>query len=84
MSHPLPLVTITLTTDEIAMAHAGLLLLRKEWANHMLGSETLNPDEAGKIVERCTLMIQRLNEAVTAEQGQALLGELIRDLKRRG
>lgn len=84
MSHPLPLVTITLTTDEIAMASAGLILLRRQWAArtfNLLDAET--NEYAGKAVQRISLFIDRLEEAVTPEQGQALMNELIKELRRK-
>jgi len=83
VSHPLPLVTITLTTDELAMASAGVTLLRRTWASALIDGMDVNPDEAKDTIERCSLFLSRLSDAVTPEQGQTLLSALIKDLKRR-
>lgn len=79
MSHfngPLPLVTMTLTTDEIAMTSAGLILLRRQWAQ--------SPEPEGdRICSRIEALRNRLDGQVTEEQGSALLSELINELKRK-
>lgn len=83
MSHPLPLVTLTLTTDEIAMACAGVTFLRRTWAKAIIDGADIDHDEAKRTIERCSMFLARLSDAVTPEQGSALLSELIKDLKRR-
>ena len=79
MSHPLPLVTITLTTDEMAMASAALILLRQHWQK----AQSVDPEAVGKMTMKIEAFRQRLDESVTEDQGRALLSELVSDLKRR-
>lgn len=84
MSHPIPLVTITLTTDEIAMASAALRLLRQHWAfQYMTNGEVTHRNIAGDTVKRITDFINRLDGSISEDQGRALLNELLKDLKRR-
>jgi hypothetical protein len=83
---PLPLVTATFTTDEIARCVAGLNLLRRVWAARAL--EIVNVDEsarvfASNIVGETTMLIQRMSDLISPEQGSALMEGLIRDLQNR-
>lgn len=73
---PLPLVTLTLTTDEIAMTSAALILLRRHWAQ-------VNDPAADQVCMRIEALRNRLDGEVTEEQGKALLSELINELKRK-
>jgi len=84
--NPLPLVTLTFTTDELAMTVAGLMQLRRFWAaraidarNEGMASET---ERAHKTIQHITDYITRIENSVSKEQGSALLSELIRSLKR--
>lgn len=86
LDSPLPLVTITLTTDEIAQASAGLSLLQRFWSSRVIdmsGIDEGEVDNARKTLQRITLFRQRLDESVTEEQGRTLFVELMRELKRR-
>lgn len=83
----MPLVTATFTTDELAMTVAGLMELRRKWSAHanecmMLGN-SVKRDYAFGTIQRITDYINRVNGMVSAEQGAALLNELIGDLKKR-
>ncbi len=79
LNGPLPLVTLTLTTDEMAMASAGLLLLRRHWQQAQEYDSVL----VGKVVMSIDAFRQRLEGEVSEEQGRALLSELINELKRK-
>jgi hypothetical protein len=76
---PLPLVTLTLTTDEMAMASAGLVLLRRHWQQ----AATYDSVMVGKVIMSIDAFRQRLEGNVTEEQGRMLLSTLIEELKRR-
>lgn len=80
---PLPLVTATFTTDELAKCSAGLMLLRKEWARRY-SDAALMADErakasAGQIIEDTTALLTRVAGMVSKEQGDALIQALVRD-----
>lgn len=76
MTFPLPLVTVTFTTDELAMMSAGLIQLRKFWV-----SRSINDKGALDTIQRITDLMNRIQGLVSPEQGQALLGELIKELR---
>ena len=70
----IPLVTLTLTTEEMAMTSAGVMLLRKFWAKRYLDGDV----SGGTIIQNCTDFLTRLESEITPEQGRNLLNELIR------
>lgn len=85
---PLPLVTATFTTDELAKCVAGLNLLRKEWARHGMEAGLMQNEpervRALDVVSESTDLINRITGMVSNEQSAALMGDLIRDMKKRG
>jgi len=88
MTTPLPLVTVTFTTDELAMISAGLIRLRILWATRATTAHAMNDGpaqlHAEGTIEHITEFINRIDSLVTPEQGQALLNELIKDQLKRG
>lgn len=81
----LPLVTLTLTTDELAQISAGLTHLRRVWAErYMNASLVVSTQEAIRCqhtIQRITDTLNRLQELVSEEQGNDLLKELFNELR---
>jgi hypothetical protein len=88
MTEPLPLVTATFTTDELAMMNAGLIRLRILWATRSTTAAAIgNVEElerASQTIQHITEFIERIQSLVTPAQGQALLNELIKEQLKRG
>lgn len=86
MADALPLVTLTLTTDEMAKCSAGLIQLRRLWAAKCVDEPvgSLAHENALQTVQECTNLINRISELVSPEQGADLLRGLIRGRIERG
>lgn len=84
LDEPLPLVTATFTTDELAAMSAGMILLRRHLGQTLMGYRVALPATAEEVarisvaLDDATAAVQKLNELVTPEQGQALLKKLFK------
>jgi hypothetical protein len=82
---PLPLVTATFTTDELAKMSAGLHLLRKYWVAKSIQVAHRSDERAHALetVEATNDLFNRIGGLITKDQGDALLKGLINDKLRR-